>query len=64
MIPNPKSQIAAEIHYAAIDDILNTYPDIDYIWMWLNEHSFMGVDVQKALEINPLPGLIKRISTL
>ena len=29
MIPNPKSQIAAEIHYAAIDDILNTYPDID-----------------------------------
>lgn len=53
MIPNPKSQIAAEIHYAAIDDILNTYPDIDYIWMWLNEHSFMGVDVQKALRDKP-----------
>lgn len=53
MIPNPKSQIAAEIHYAAIDDILKAYPDIDYIWMWLNEHSFMGVDTQKALRNAP-----------
>lgn len=61
MIPNPKSQIAAEIHYAAIDDILNTYPDIDYIWMWLNELHLWVSMFRKHLEINPLPGLIKRI---
>lgn len=50
MIPNPKSQIAIEIHYAALDNILETYPDIDYIWLWLNEHSFMGVNIEKALK--------------
>lgn len=50
MIPNPKSQLAIEIHYAALDNILETYPDIDYIWMWLNEHSFMGVNIEKALK--------------
>ena len=50
MIPNPKSQIAIEIHYAALDNVLETYPDIDYVWLWLNEHSFMGVNIEKALE--------------
>lgn len=50
MIPNPKNQLAIEIHHAALDDILESYPDIDYIWMWLNEHSFMGVNVPRALE--------------
>ncbi len=29
---------------------LETYPDIDYVWLWLNEHSFMGVNIEKALE--------------
>lgn len=50
MIPNPKNQIAIEIHNAALDNILETYPDIDYIWLWLNEHSFMGVDIKSALQ--------------
>ena len=50
MIPNPKSQLAIEIHYAELDNILETYPDIDYVWLWLNEHSFMGVNIEKALE--------------
>lgn len=49
MIPNPKNQLAIEIHYAALDNVLEAYPDIDYIWMWLNEHSFMGVNIEKAL---------------
>lgn len=49
MVPNPKSQIAIELHYAAIDNILESYPGIDYIWLWLNEHSFMSVDTEKAL---------------
>ena len=52
MVPNPRNPLAIELHYAVLDNILETYPDIDYIWMWLNEHSFMGVDVQRALQ-NP-----------
>lgn len=48
MIFNLKSQIVVEIYYVVIDDILNIYLDIDYIWMWLNEYLFMGVDVQKV----------------
>ena len=50
MVPNPSKQYAREIHYAALDNVLETYPDIDYIWMWLNEHSFMGVNMEKALQ--------------
>lgn len=50
MVPNPRNQIAIELHYAAIDNILETYPNIDYIWLWLNEHSFMSVDTKKALQ--------------
>lgn len=53
MIPNPKNQIAIDLHYAAIDNILETYPDIDWIWLWLNEHSFMSVDLEKALKNKP-----------
>lgn len=53
MIPNPKNQIAIELHYAALDNILETYPDIDWIWLWLNEHSFMSVDTEKALKNKP-----------
>lgn len=50
MVPNPTKQYAKEIHYAALDNVLETYPNIDYIWMWLNEHSFMGVNLEKALQ--------------
>lgn len=53
MIPNPKSRLAADIHRAALDDILRAYPDIDYIWLWLNEHSFMGADIRKAMQNEP-----------
>lgn len=50
MIPNPTKQYSKDIHYAALDNILETYPNIDYIWMWLNEHSFMGVNLDNALQ--------------
>ena len=33
----------------ALDDLLENYPDIDYVWLWLNEHSFLGVVVEQAL---------------
>lgn len=53
MIPNPTHYQAVEILYAAIDNIIETYPDVDWIWLWLNEHSFFGFDADMALK-NPL----------
>lgn len=50
MIPNPAHPLSIELLYAAIDDILETYKEIDYIWLWLNEHSFMGADIHRALQ--------------
>lgn len=50
MIPNPAHPLAIQLLYAAIDDILETYKGIDWIWLWLNEHSFMGVDPARALQ--------------
>lgn len=49
MVPDPTKQTSIELHYAAIDNILETYPGIEYIWLWLNEHCFMGVDAEKAV---------------
>ena len=48
MVPDPTRETAIELHYTAIDNILETYQGIEYIWLWLNEHSFMGVDAAKA----------------
>lgn len=50
MVPNPASATARDLHFAAIDDILESYPGIDWIWLWLNEHSFMSVDAEAALK--------------
>lgn len=50
MVPNPKHPISVELHYAALDNLLETYPNIDYIWLWLNEHSFLGVNIDQALK--------------
>lgn len=50
MVPNPAHQISKEIHYAALDNLLETYPDIDWVWLWLNEHAFYSVDVDEALQ--------------
>ncbi len=49
MVPDPTRETAIALHYAAIDNILETYPGIEYIWLWLNEHCFMGVDVERAV---------------
>lgn len=49
MIPNPRQFTSVNLHHAALDNILETYPEIDYIWLWLNEHSFLGVNVDQAL---------------
>jgi hypothetical protein len=49
MIPNPTHYESIEILHATLDDIIDNYPGIDFIWLWLNEHSFMGVNINEAL---------------
>lgn len=39
MLPDPTHPASIEILQATIDDILRTYPDIDWIWLWLHEHT-------------------------
>jgi len=50
LVPNPTHYQSIEILYAAIDNLLATYPEIDWIWLWLNEHSFFGFDADMALK--------------
>jgi hypothetical protein len=63
MIPNPTHYQAVEILYAAIDNILEAYPDVDWIWLWLNEPRSLrhGHGVEKSAnlfttEIPPVQG--------
>lgn len=39
MLPDPTHPASIEILRAAIDDILRAYPGIDWIWLWLHEHT-------------------------
>lgn len=39
-----------QVLYATIDNILETYQGIDWIYLWLNEHSMFGVDPEIALD--------------
>jgi hypothetical protein len=50
MIPNPTSPEAREILYATIDNLIETYPDLDWIWLWLNEHTMFGVNGSEAVK--------------
>jgi len=43
MLPDPTHPSSVEILQITIDDILKKYPGIDYIWLWLHEHTgFVG----------------------
>ena len=43
MLPDPTHPANIEILRAALDDILREYPGVDWIWLWLHEHSmFVG----------------------
>ncbi len=64
MIPNPAHYQAVEILYATIDNILQTYPDVDWIWLWLNEHSFFGFDGDVALKDPQFKLIYDRYSSL
>lgn len=39
MLPDPTHPANIEILQAAVDDILIAYPGIDWLWLWLHEHS-------------------------
>lgn len=39
MLPDPTHPASIEILQATIDDILRAYPGIDWIWLWLHEHT-------------------------
>jgi hypothetical protein len=39
MIPDPTHPANIEILQSELDDILDEYPGVDWIWLWLHEHS-------------------------
>lgn len=39
MLPDPTHPASIEILHATIDNILETYPGLDWIWLWLHEHT-------------------------
>lgn len=53
LIYNPFDADATGILYASIDNILETYEGIDWVYLWLNELCMLGLDTIQALE-NPL----------
>lgn len=39
LLPDPTHPANCEILHTALDDILRAYPRVDWIWLWLHEHS-------------------------
>lgn len=39
MLPDPTHPASIEILRVTLDDILRAYPGIDWIWLWLHEHT-------------------------
>src|SRR5690606_41927935 len=62
--PNPAHPLAIRLLYVTIDEILEVYPSIDWITLWLNEHSFMGVDVNSALADASFNGIYQQNASL
>ena len=50
LVYNPFDPDADGILYATIDNILETYKGIDWIYLWLNEHCMFGVNPTSALK--------------
>lgn len=50
IVYNPFDPDAAGILYASIDNILETYKGIDWIYLWLNEHCMFGIEPEIALK--------------
>ena len=39
MLPDPTHPASIEILHATLDDLLRAYPRLDWIWLWLHEHT-------------------------
>ncbi len=43
MLPDPTHPASIEILHNTLDDMLRAYPELDWIWLWLHEHTmFVG----------------------
>lgn len=50
LVYNPFDPDATGILYATIDNIIETYKGIDWIYLWLNEHCMFGINPEIALK--------------
>jgi hypothetical protein len=42
-LPDPANPAVIEVYRATLDGILRDYPDLDWLWLWLHEHTmFVG----------------------
>ena len=48
MLPDPTHPANIEILQTAVEDILTAYPGIDWVWLWLHEHSMFVAPPQLA----------------
>ena len=39
MLPDPTHPASIEILHNTLDNMLESYPDLDWIWLWLHEHT-------------------------
>lgn len=39
MLPDPTHPANIEILQSALDDVVQEYPGLDYVWLWLHEHT-------------------------
>jgi len=57
MLPDPTHPASIEILHNTLDDIREAYPDLDWIWLWLHEHTMY---VGKASGSGKLQELMER----
>jgi hypothetical protein len=48
MLPDPTHAANIEILQATLRDLLTTYPGLDWVWLWLHEHSMFVAPPQLA----------------
>lgn len=49
MLPDPTHPASIEILHATLDNILTAYRDLDWVWLWLHEHTmYVGQPVLTA----------------
>jgi len=51
MLPDPTHPASIEILYRTIDDLLIAYPELDQIWLWLQEHEVHSGNLSPDLQV-------------